>query len=141
MKSKVDPVPMEPDCRRQHDEYLDGHQALELEVRRFTEREQSELPEELTEHQREKLRAGMLELKTRLAEQRRYASMGPIAGAVTATADLVNASAWTTIRDLFYSGKITAAQAAWLYELRQLLAWRRLPWWDRLITRLLGGGP
>jgi hypothetical protein len=26
-------------------------------------------------------------------------------------------------------------------RLRRLLAWRRRPWWDRLITRLLGGGP
>jgi hypothetical protein len=33
------------------------------------------------------------------------------------------------------------AYEARLYEVRRLLAWGRRPWWDRLITRMLGGGP
>lgn len=47
----------------------------------------------------------------------------------------------TTIIELVHSGRITAADGAFLLELRRELAWRRLPWWDRLITRLLGDGP
>lgn len=46
-----------------------------------------------------------------------------------------------SIQDLVRHGYITPAQGADLYEVRRLLAWRRRPWWDRLITRLLGGGP
>jgi len=45
------------------------------------------------------------------------------------------------VHELVHSGDLTAAQAALLLELRRLHAWRRRPWWDRLITRLLGGGP
>jgi hypothetical protein len=46
-----------------------------------------------------------------------------------------------SIPDLVRHGHITPDQGARLCEVRQLLAWRRRPWWDRLITRLLGGGP
>jgi len=48
---------------------------------------------------------------------------------------------WAKIRELVHSGRITAADGAQLLDLRRLLAWRRRPWWDRLITGLLGGGP
>jgi hypothetical protein len=53
----------------------------------------------------------------------------------------VELSGWAKIRELVHSGRITAADGAQLLELRRMLAWRRRPWWDRLITWLLGGGP
>ena len=53
----------------------------------------------------------------------------------------VELSGWNKIRELVDSGRITTADGAQLRELRRLLAWLRRPWWDRLITRLLGGGP
>lgn len=46
-----------------------------------------------------------------------------------------------SISDLCKCGRITPEQGALLYEIRRLHEWKRRPWWDRLITRLLGGGP
>lgn len=47
--------------------------------------------------------------------------------------------------DLVRSGRITAEQGAWLYELRRELAWRRLPLLERFariaIALLIGGRP
>lgn len=126
----------------QYDEYLDGSRSYDdLPTASGAHPIEQSVPVELTEQQRKKLRAGMLALKERLDAQRRYAAMGPTASAVNTTVDLVRSNASATIRDLVFSGGITAVQAAWLYEVRRQLAWRRLPWWDRLITRLLGGGP
>src|SRR5689334_8420354 len=45
-----------------------------------------------------------------------------------------------TISDLVISGRITPEQGAWLYELRHEIAWRRKPWWERALLRLLWGG-
>lgn len=44
-----------------------------------------------------------------------------------------NLHALRTINDYVCSGRITAEQGAWLYELRRELAWRRLPRWVRVL--------
>jgi hypothetical protein len=45
------------------------------------------------------------------------------------------------ILDLTRSGRITPSDGAALLEMRRLLAWRQLPWWERLLIVLLGGQP
>ncbi len=45
------------------------------------------------------------------------------------------------IRERYFADAITAERAVELRWLVTLGEWRRRPWWDRLITRLLGGGP
>jgi len=46
-----------------------------------------------------------------------------------------------SISDLSRNGRITPEQGALLYEIRRMLEWKRRPWWDRLISRLLGERP
>jgi len=45
------------------------------------------------------------------------------------------------IRDRLFSGAITTERAVELRWLVKRGEWRNRPWWDRMITRLLGGGP
>lgn len=45
------------------------------------------------------------------------------------------------IRERYFADAITAERAVELRWLVRLGEWQRRPWWDRLITRLLGGGP
>lgn len=45
-----------------------------------------------------------------------------------------------SVHDLVRSGRITPADGARLLELRRELAWRRRPWWERALLRLLYGG-
>jgi hypothetical protein len=45
------------------------------------------------------------------------------------------------IHDLVRSGRITAAQGAELIAYRRLLAWKRKPWWERLVLVLMGVRP
>lgn len=40
----------------------------------------------------------------------------------------------SAIHDLVRSGRATPEQGAMLIELRQRLAWRRLPWWRKALT-------
>lgn len=35
------------------------------------------------------------------------------------------------IHDMVRDGRITPREAALLLEFRRMLAWRRLPWWER----------
>lgn len=41
-----------------------------------------------------------------------------------------------TVHDLVCSGRITAEQGARLLELRRLIAWKRMPWWERTLIVL-----
>lgn len=45
-----------------------------------------------------------------------------------------------SVSDLVRTGHITPEQGAWLLELRREIAWRRSPWWQRALLRLLWGG-
>jgi hypothetical protein len=40
------------------------------------------------------------------------------------------------IHDLVRSSRITPSDGALLLELRRVIAWRRLPWWKRLLHAL-----